>query len=167
MNQTFRKTALLVSAVFLFGAGYSSKAHAVQSVQEVQQARKITGKVVDAMGPVIGASVVVKGTSNGVATDFDGNFSLSANPGQTLVITYIGYTTKEVRVTAGQTHYNITIEEDKQLLDRLVQEVVLGHCRVDALRQIARIGRPPEFRVVAGARDRLVHVADDEVRRST
>ena len=120
MNQTFRKTALLVSAVFLFGAGYSSKAHAVQSVQEVQQARKITGKVVDAMGPVIGASVVVKGTSNGVATDFDGNFSLSANPGQTLVITYIGYTTKEVRVTAGQTHYNITIEEDKQLLDEVV-----------------------------------------------
>jgi TonB-dependent SusC/RagA subfamily outer membrane receptor len=92
----------------------------VQSVQEVQQARKITGKVVDAMGPVIGASVVVKGTSNGVATDFDGNFSLSANPGQTLVITYIGYTTKEVKVTAGQTHYNITIEEDKQLLDEVV-----------------------------------------------
>ena len=120
MNQTFRKTALLVSAVFLLGAGYPSKAHAVQSVQEVQQARKITGKVVDAMGPVIGASVVVKGTSNGVATDFDGNFSLSANPGQTLVITYIGYTTKEVRVTAGQTHYNITIEEDKQLLDEVV-----------------------------------------------
>ena len=120
MNQTFRKTALLVSAVFLFGAGYSSKAHAVQSVQEVQQAKKITGKVVDAMGPVIGASVVVKGTSNGVATDFDGNFSLNANPGQTLVITYIGYTTKEVKITASQAVYNITLEEDKQLLDEVV-----------------------------------------------
>ena len=114
MIQNFRKTALLVGAFSLLGLCYSPNAYAAASPQEVQQAKKITGTVVDAMGPVIGASVVVKGTSNGVATDFDGNFSLNANPGQTLVISFIGYVTKEIKVTAAQTNYRITIAEDKQ-----------------------------------------------------
>ena len=121
MNQKVRKTAILASAIAFMGLGYSSNAYAAEAPQEIQQAtKKITGTVVDASGPVIGASVVVKGTSNGVATDFDGNFQLNASPGQTLVITYIGYTTKEVKVTASQTNYKITIEEDKQLLDEVV-----------------------------------------------
>ena len=121
MNQSLRKTALMVGAFSLMGFCYSPKAYAADAIQDVQQATKtITGTVVDAMGPVIGASVVVKGTSTGVATDFDGNFSLNASPGQTLVITFIGYTTKEVKITAGQTNYNITLEEDKQLLDEVV-----------------------------------------------
>ena len=120
MNQRFRKTALMVGVFSLMGLCYSPKAYAADTVQDVQQARKITGTVVDAQGPVIGASVVVKGTTNGVATDFDGNFSLNANPGQTLVVTYIGYLDKEVKVTASQSHYNITIAEDKQMLDEVV-----------------------------------------------
>ncbi|MBR1548309.1 MAG: TonB-dependent receptor [Prevotella sp.] len=86
---------------------------------EVQQAKKITGTVSDAMGPVIGASVVVKGTSTGVATDFDGNFVINAKQGQTLVISYIGYITKEIKIDS-RTNYNITIEEDKQMLDEVV-----------------------------------------------
>ena len=114
MNQNFRKTALL-------GLGHSTNAYAAGAPQEIQQAaKKITGTVVDASGPVIGASVVVKGTSNGVATDFDGNFTLNANPGQTLVISYIGYLNKEVKISANQTNYKITIEEDKQMLDEVV-----------------------------------------------
>ena len=120
MNKTFRKTALLVGAFSLMGLCYSPKAYAADAVQDVQQAKKITGTVVDATGPVIGASVVVKGTSNGVATDYDGNFSLNASPGQTLVVSYIGYLNKEVRITANQTNYEITIEEDKQMLDEVV-----------------------------------------------
>ena len=120
MNQRFRKTALMVGVFSLMGLCYSPKAYAADAVHDVQQARKITGTVVDAQGPVIGASVVVKGTTNGVATDFDGNFSLNANPGQTLVVTYIGYLDKEVKVTASQSHYNITIAEDKQMLDEVV-----------------------------------------------
>ena len=120
MNKTFRKTALLVGAFSLLGLCYSSNAYAADSPQEVQQAKKITGTVVDATGPVIGASVVVKGTSNGVATDFDGNFSLNASPGQTLVISYIGYLTKEIKITAAQSKYNVTLEEDKKVLDEVV-----------------------------------------------
>jgi hypothetical protein len=87
----------------IFLLGYSSQMYAVGGnapLPAVQQTKKITGTVSDAMGPVIGASVVIKGTSNGVATDFDGNFSLQANPGQTLVISYIGYLTKEIKVTS-------------------------------------------------------------------
>ena len=120
MNKTFRKTALLVGAFSLLGLCYSPNAYAADAPQEVQQAKKITGTVVDATGPVIGASVVVKGTSNGVATDFDGNFTLNASPGQTLVISYIGYLTKEIKVNANQTNYKVTIEEDKQMLDEVV-----------------------------------------------
>ena len=121
MDQNIRKTALLAGALALIGLGCPSNANALESPQEVQQAtKKITGTVVDAMGPVIGASVVVKGTTNGVATDFDGNFSLNASPGQTLVVSYIGYLTKEVRITAGQSKYDITLEEDRKVLDEVV-----------------------------------------------
>jgi hypothetical protein len=70
------------------------------------------------MGPVIGASVVVKGTSNGTSTDYDGQFSLNVSPGQTLVVTYVGYLPKEVKV-GQQNNYDIFLEEDHQLLDEV------------------------------------------------
>ena len=88
-------------------------------VPAVQQSKKITGTVVDSQGPIIGASVVVKGTSNGIATDFDGNFTLNVNQGQTIQISYIGYLTKEFKVD-GRAHYDITLEEDKKMLDEVV-----------------------------------------------
>ena len=81
-------------------------------VPAVQQSKKITGTVVDSQGPIIGASVVVKGTSNGIATDFDGNFTLNVNQGETIQISYIGYLTKEIKVD-GRTHYDITLEEER------------------------------------------------------
>ena len=72
------------------------------------------------MGPVIGASVVEKGnTSNGVVTDFDGNFTINVKPGATLVISYIGYTTQEVPV-GNQANISITMQEDNALLDEVV-----------------------------------------------
>lgn len=85
----------------------------------VQQAKKVSGVVQDAMGPVIGASIKVKGTNTGVATDFDGKFTLSVNPGSTLIVSYIGYITKEVKV-GNQTSLVINLQEDKQLLDEVV-----------------------------------------------
>ena len=120
MNKTFRKTALLVGAFSLLGLCYSPKAYAADAVQEVQQAKKITGTVVDASGPVIGASVVEKGKSgNGVITDFDGKFSLSVSPGATLVISYIGYETQEIKV-GNQSTLSITLKEDNAQLDEVV-----------------------------------------------
>ena len=61
---------------------------------------EITGTVIDETGEgVIGATVMEKGTSNGVVTDFDGNFTLNVNEGASLVITYIGYDPVEIAAT--------------------------------------------------------------------
>ena len=120
MNQKIRKTALLMSALALLGLGYSSNANAAGSPQEIQQAsKKITGTVVDAQGPVIGASVVEKGTTNGTVTDFDGNFSLSVKPGATIVISFIGYETQEIKVGT-QDNYQVTMKDDNAVLEEVV-----------------------------------------------
>ena len=120
MNQTFRKTALLVSAMALLGTGYSTNAHAAGAPQEVQQAtKKITGSVVDAMGPVIGASVVEKGTTNGTVTDFDGNFALNVKPGATIVVSFIGFETQEIKV-GNKDNFQITMKDDNAVLEEVV-----------------------------------------------
>ena len=82
---------------------------------------KVTGKVVDAAGePVIGASVIVKGTSNGTVTDLDGNFTIANAPqNATIVISYVGYRTQNIAVS-GKSSFNVTLEDDKQLLDEVV-----------------------------------------------
>ena len=71
----------------------------------------VTGTISDNIGPVTGASVVEKGTSNGTVTDLDGNFALSVKPGATLVVSSIGYTTQEIPV-GSQTQFTIRLEED-------------------------------------------------------
>ena len=122
MNQNLRKTALLIGACAILGLFWSPQARAdsaVNTVQSVQQDRRVTGTVVDAMGPVIGASVMEKGTSNGTVTDLDGNFSLSVKPGATLVISYIGFKTQEIAVGSGG-HINVTLEEDNTSLEEVV-----------------------------------------------
>ena len=124
MNLNCSKNTLLAGLCSIVLLGYSPVTYAAEGRSplptEVQQAKKkITGTVSDAMGPVIGASVVVKGTSTGVATDFDGNFTLQAGQGETLVISYIGYLSKEIKI-GSQSHYNIILEEDKQMLEEVV-----------------------------------------------
>ena len=121
MIKTFGKTALMMGVLGLLGLGYSSDANAAGAPQEVRQATKqITGTVVDAQGPVIGASVVEKGKSgNGVITDFDGNFSLKVSPGATIVVSYIGYVTQEIAV-GNQSTFNITLKEDNTSLEEVV-----------------------------------------------
>ena len=120
MNKKIRKTALLMGVMALLGLGYSSNAYAAGDVQNVQQAtKKITGTVVDAQGPVIGASVMEKGTTNGTVTDFDGNFTLNVNPGATIVLSYIGYETQEIKV-GNQSNFNITLNEDDAVLEEVV-----------------------------------------------
>lgn len=90
--------------------------------QEIRQSSvRITGTVVDVQGePIIGASVVEKGTSNnGVITDVDGNFVLNVSPGSTLQISYVGYGTQEI-VIGSQRSFNIVMKEDTELLDEVV-----------------------------------------------
>ena len=110
----------MVGIMALGGLAYSSNAHAAGDVQNVQQATKrVTGTVIDAQGPVIGASVLEKGTSNGTVTDLNGNFTLNVKPGAKLVISYIGYSTQEIAV-GNQSTYNVTLEEDNTSLDEVV-----------------------------------------------
>ena len=82
---------------------------------------KVTGTVVDVQGePIIGASVVVKGTSNGTVTDFDGKFTVANAPAKgSLVISYVGYRSQTITL-GGKSDFKITLEEDKQLLDEVV-----------------------------------------------
>ncbi len=83
------------------------------------QTRSVSGTVVDNVGPVVGASVIEKGTQNGITTDLDGKWSLNVPQGATLVFTSIGY--KDVEIVVGsQNVYNVTLEEDKMLLDEVV-----------------------------------------------
>ena len=101
------------------GAAFAVPANGADDVKITQQSETATGTVVDAMGPVIGASVVVKGTTNGTITDFDGNFSISGvKKGAVLEISFIGYATKEV-VWEGKA-LNVTLEEDTQQLEEVV-----------------------------------------------
>lgn len=85
----------------------------------IAQAQEVSGTVSDANGPLPGASVVEKGTTNGTQTDFDGNFTITVSDNATLVISYIGYSTTEVAVN-GQSTINITLQEDAQALDEVV-----------------------------------------------
>ena len=121
MNLNCSKETLLTGLCSIFLLGYSPALYAggTNAPLEVQQSKKITGTVSDAMGPVIGASVVIKGTSTGVATDFDGNFTLNASRGQTIVVSYIGYLTKEIKID-GRAKYDIILEEDKKMIDEVV-----------------------------------------------
>ena len=88
-------------------------------------AKTVTGTVVSSTDnePLIGATIQVEGAQAGAVTDFDGNFEVKANEGQTLVVSYIGYITKKVTVGAAS-HYNISLDEDKTSLEEVV---VIGY----------------------------------------
>ncbi|MEX0287820.1 MAG: von Willebrand factor type A domain-containing protein, partial [Flavobacteriaceae bacterium] len=83
------------------------------------QLQTISGTVSDPSGPLPGANVVVKGTTNGTQTDFDGHYTIKAQRGSTLVFNYIGFKTMEVMVKE-QSIINVTLEEDAQALDEVV-----------------------------------------------
>lgn len=108
----------LVSPAFAADAQANGKDNV--SVHETLQSKTVTGVVVDAAGvPVIGANVIVKGTTVGTITDFDGNYSLEVPENAVLQISYIGYLTEEVTV-GNKSSINVTLKEDSQALDELV-----------------------------------------------
>lgn len=109
----------------LFGMSFPNMVGAagvedIPNSHSTQQVKKITGKVVDSAGePIIGASVQIKGTGTGAVTDIDGKFSVNASSGSTLIISFIGYATTEVKVGAASA-YAITLKDDSQALDEVV-----------------------------------------------
>lgn len=88
------------------------------SVLDVQQNKRISGVVKDANGePIIGASVVVKGTTNGTITDLDGKFVLDVPANAVLSVSYVGYTSQEVKAS---NNMNIVLSEDTEMLEEVV-----------------------------------------------
>lgn len=126
MNRNLRKTYLAMSLGVCLGTLYSPGVYAAETgwtANADQQTKKVTGQVNDAAGALIGATVMEKGTSNGVVTDLDGNFSIDVKPGAVLVVSYIGYVTREIPL-GSQTHLTITLEEERSDLGEVV---VIGY----------------------------------------
>lgn len=124
----------VMGLTLLMSLGIGSYSHAASepltgrlSVESTQQSTlSISGTVVDTNGePVIGANVIVKGTTNGMISDIDGNFSLNNVPVDgTLQISYIGYVTQEIKISASRTSYRVVLKEDTETLDEVV---VIGY----------------------------------------
>lgn len=123
-----KELKLFITAVALL-ASFSVSAYAItettkDEVNVMQQSNSVTGVVKDGAGvPVIGASVVVKGTTRGTVTDSDGKFTLNAPVDATLEISCIGYITVQAKVVAGK-ELSIVMEEDSKMLDEIV---VIGY----------------------------------------
>ena len=108
-NLMFKVLLMLVIGCFL-------------SIDAFAQQMTVKGLVKDTAGePIIGANVVIKGTTNGTITDFDGNFQLNANKGDIIVISFIGYQPQEAQAAASM---NIILKDDTELLDEVV---VIGY----------------------------------------
>lgn len=114
-------TAVAISGLLL-GSGNAmatqTASGGISGLTEQMQTVTVTGLVVDATGePIIGASVVEKGTTNGIVTDVDGKFTLSVKSGATLKISFIGYQPQEVKAAPT---VRIVLKEDAELLDEVV-----------------------------------------------
>ena len=121
MLKNFKPVSLiLVAGALCFPKVYANTAPVKSEVNISQQSGKVTGTVEDDFGPVAGASVVVKGTTNGSITDMDGNFTLEGvKSGDVILISFIGYATQEIKYT-GQPSLPIKLIEDAQKLDEVV-----------------------------------------------
>lgn len=114
--------AAVVVSTLLFSSNEIAATQVVSNdplkVTELLQAQVITGLVVDTHGePVIGASVVEKGTTNGTVTNLDGKFTLDVEPGATIQFSFVGYQTQEAKAAKTM---KITLIEDTELLDEVV-----------------------------------------------
>lgn len=115
--------SLALFATGTLGAvGESSLSPHADRVESILQQKTVNGRILDALGePIIGANVLVKGTVNGVITDVDGNFTLhNVVVGDVIQISYIGYLTKEVKVTDNLTELKVSLREDAQALEEVV-----------------------------------------------
>lgn len=110
---------LLSAALCSGGAAYALDSTATPKVGISQQQKSLKGTVSDDLGPVAGASVIVKGTTNGTVTDMDGNFVLDVKNGDVIQISFIGYLTQEIPYT-GQASLTVNLKEDTQKLEEVV-----------------------------------------------
>jgi len=110
------------------------------------QAQSISGIVSDESGPLPGATIIVKGTTNGTTTDFDGNYTVDANSEAILVVSFVGYVTQEVAV-AGKTTINITLVEDSSQLEEVVVVGYTTQTRGDITGSVASVDMKEAMKV--------------------
>ncbi len=114
------KPKLLMTVFLLLGMLSYVQTVATPDISTVEEFATITGTVTDANGvPLPGATVLVKGTTRGTVTDFDGSYSLDAEPGETLVFSFTGFGTQEVLVGT-QTTVSISLLEEASTLDDII-----------------------------------------------
>ncbi len=122
MNKHVRRTAFVAGAYLsaMIVGTPEVWAASTETVFSVQQAKSVSGTVVDSNGiPVIGANILEKGTTNGTITDIDGNFTLSVSPNAVLQVSFIGYNTQEVAV-GDQKTIQVVLKEDTETLEEVV-----------------------------------------------
>lgn len=111
---------VLLSAALCSGGTIYAADHVITLKADIsQQKSSLRGTVEDAFGPVTGASVVVKGTTNGTITDLEGNFVLDVKKGDIIQVSYIGYLSQDLRYN-GEPTLKVTLKEDTQKLDEVV-----------------------------------------------
>ena len=122
-----------------FSAQAGLKENLVEYDFRVDFQTSITGLITDVSGvPLPGASIVEKGTTNGTQSDFDGNFSIDVDGSATLVISYIGFSTKEVAVN-GRSTINVTLDEDFNQLEEVVLVGYGSQSRVSVTNAISSV----------------------------
>lgn len=116
INQKLLFGSFLIAVLCLV---YPMKIYAEKTSKTNVNQTQVSGLIVDENGePLLGVSVQVKGTTNGTITDIDGRFTLNCSRNEILIISYVGYTTLEIKANTNLSH--IVLKEDNELLDEVV-----------------------------------------------
>lgn len=138
-----------LSLACIAGDGYANGILEKVSPIVMQDGKTVSGLVLDEMGPVIGASVVVKGTTVGTVTDTDGRFSISGvKKGDVIQISYVGYSTQE-SVWDGKSQLKITLKSDSQDLDEVVV-VAYGTAKKSSFTGSASVVKSDQLEKISG-----------------
>lgn len=151
----------VLAALFVFGLQVTAAETNTKKSGDLPLQSTVTGTVTDDTGaPLPGANVVVKGTTNGTQTDFDGNYTIEADSNAILVFSYIGFSTQEVSVN-GQSTIDIRLSEDTNQLDEVIIVGYQAQTRGDLTGSVASVD------ISEAAKQPVVNVAEALEGRAT
>ena len=150
-----RKTRIILALYMILLVSVNAMASTWQAVQQIK------GKVVDKTGEsIIGANVLIKGTTIGTITDIDGKFQLNVNIGSTLVVTFLGYVPQEIKIENSQP-LNVVLTENAEVLDEVV---VVGY---GTQKKISSIGAQSNIKLVSELKQPVAHLSSSLAGRIT
>ena len=149
-NSKWIKLCVLVALFGGIGTDKAASRDYLPSVKSVQQSNKLTGLVSDESGPIAGASIAIKGTSNGTISDANGRFSLeNLKRGSVLVVSFIGYASQQITWN-GQSSLNIKLSSDTQNLDEVVV-VAYGTAKKSSFTGSASVVKAEQMEKISGS----------------